>query len=254
MLIHSGGCNVWEPMGSAYAIALQQFLSIGWYEAHLAGIRTGPPYWAKNPATGNLATWYDLSGNGRSLAAVAPTEPTLIPTAGNTPTGYATAQWAERVDASYVDLAHLSCVAVASPALVTSLMISSWSQWGFALYHQADVMRCTVGVGRYGWVPLASGALHTLTIRFDGTGINNAARLRVRIDGVNQVVTFVGVIPAITGIDAGNVNCVGDKSNHAGGYGFSGRVMAWAAVKRTLTDAEVLTAEAALHTLVAGLP
>ena len=254
MLIHSGGCNVWEPMGSAYAIALQQFLSIGWYEAHLAGIRTGPPYWAKNPATGKLATWYDLSGNGRSLSAAVPSEPALAPVGLNTVARCNADSVVGRNAPGYAGQQKVTTMVVMVPAIATSYASFSWSRFGWCAQHQSSTVLITLSPSLYGTVPLVPANPYILCARFDGTQPTNATRLRIRLNGVDGAPTYSGIIPASLAVDIGTNVSVGSTDYPAGGYKFTGDIMAYCTVFRVLSNAEVVKAETALRQLIGGLP
>jgi len=246
------GCNIWEPTGGANA--LRQLLTLGWYEAHVAGKAVGDLWWTKNPATGRMTSWHDLSGNGRALTNAVVTGPWMTAVGSNTVARCVADSYVERNAPEFTGKTALTMVCVTTPTDATSLMLASWSTFGHALYHNANTMRFYTNTGTYGVTPALSGSPTLLTMRYDGTQPTDATRQRVRVNGAPVALTYVGVVPASIPLVAGTGLSLGDTSTHAAGFDFAGHLMAYCIVFRVLSDAEVLKAETALRQLIGGLP
>lgn len=250
-VIIGSGCNIWEPTGGANA--LRQLLTLGWYEAHVAGKAVGDLWWTKNPATGRMTSWHDLSGNGRALTNAVVTGPWMTAVGSNTVARCNADSVVGRNAPGYAGQQKVTTMVVMVPAIASSYTCFSWSDSGWQGHHWSSMMHVFMNPSVYGWVPLVPANPYILCARFDGTQPTNATRLRMRVNGVDGAPTYVGTIPASLAVDVGTDICVGSSAS-VGGYKFTGNIMAYCTAFRVLDDAEVVKAETALRQLIGGLP
>jgi hypothetical protein len=206
-------------------------------------------------ASALITQWSDVSGNStHATQSTTGDKPTAAASGGDT---YANFDCTTDTNGQGLQLASNAWIGGATAlTMMAAVRVSAssslqyvFSHYAYSLaitYTAAGALRVYVGSSAYGECALSSGVDALVTIMFDGAGADNAHRLIVEVNGVQQTLSFTGTIGA--SLASGGSAAIGWRSSTVGPM--TGRiyhVVAWASV---LSSANRTTARTALGNLL----
>jgi hypothetical protein len=131
----------------------------------------------------------------------------------------------------------------ASNSLITFIQMSTSSNdIGLELWNNTFIY-CEIGNGgnTYGEFNNTSSLWQNVTMVFDGSGVDNSARLKAYINGIQQNLTYTGTIPTTAG--SGNTLYIGNTGPYAGSNSnlySDGNLGSFLSYNRALTQQEII--------------